>query len=468
MGNILMAANEVIKNNSERKNKVLRTEKASGEKIKIYRAPSDRDEGEFVAAQIQKIKEEKDKRYKDFAILYRTNAQSRVFEDVFIKRGIPYRILGGLKFYDRKEIKDMLAYLRVVANPADDISLKRIINVPKRNIGDATVLKLQTFADESEQSLFDAVMEAENNSALTARNITSINKFAEILTELRAMGEVLPVSEFIEYVLEVTGYLNELKNSKNPEDESRVDNLEELVSAAVEFEKTSEEKGLSAFLEKTALISDIDNYDEDADTVVLMTVHSAKGLEFPVVFMVGMENGIFPGAASLKEPSEMEESRRLCYVGITRAEEILYMTSAEMRRVFGRTQCYEKSEFLREISDDLKENVNGRGEVSKGSERNFGGGYRESNAYGRNPHGLQSLYNNNSYNNRSSVNNKINQGSSIDTSEMVVGRKIKHTKFGVGTIVSVSGSGSDKKITIAFDANGIKQLLAGSAPIELL
>lgn len=468
MGNILMAANEVIKNNSERKSKVLRTEKASGEKIKIYRAPSDRDEGEFVAAQIQKIKEEKDKRYKDFAILYRTNAQSRVFEDVFIKRGIPYRILGGLKFYDRKEIKDMLAYLRVVANPADDISLKRIINVPKRNIGDATVLKLQTFADESEQSLFDAVMEAENNSALTARNITSINKFAEILTELRAMGEVLPVSEFIEYVLEVTGYLNELKNSKNPEDESRVDNLEELVSAAVEFEKTSEEKGLSAFLEKTALISDIDNYDEDADTVVLMTVHSAKGLEFPVVFMVGMENGIFPGAASLKEPSEMEESRRLCYVGITRAEEILYMTSAEMRRVFGRTQCYEKSEFLREISDDLKENVNGRGEVSKGSERNFGGGYRENNAYGRNPHGLQSLYNNNSYNNRSSVNNKINKGSSIDTSEMVVGRKIKHTKFGVGTIVSVSGSGSDKKITIAFDANGIKQLLAGSAPIELL
>lgn len=468
MGNILMAANEVIKNNSERKNKILRTEKASGDKIKIYRAPSDRDEGEFVASQIQKIKEEKDKKYKDFAILYRTNAQSRVFEDVFIRRGIPYRILGGLKFYDRKEIKDMLAYLRVVANPADDISLKRIINVPKRNIGDATVLKLQTFADEYDKSLFDAVMEADNNSYLTARNITSINKFADILTELRAMGEVLPVSEFIEYVLEVTGYLKELKNSKNPEDESRVDNLEELVSAAVEFEKTSEDKGLSAFLEKTALISDIDNYDENADTVVLMTVHSAKGLEFPVVFMVGMENGIFPGAASLKEPSEMEESRRLCYVGITRAEEILYMTSAERRMVFGRTQFYEKSEFLREISDDLKENVDGIGEPLKTSERNFVGGYRENNTYGRNPHGLQSLYNNNSYNNRPSANNKINQGNSVDPSEMVVGRKIKHRKFGVGTIVSVSGSGLDKKITIAFDANGIKQLLAGSAPIELL
>ena len=345
--------------------------------------------------------------------------------------------------------------------------MKRLITVPKRSIGDATISKLQSFADNSEQSLFDAVMEAENNSALTARNITSINKFADILTELRTMGEVLPVSEFIEYVLEVTGYLNELKNSKNPEDESRVSNLEELVSAAVEFEKTSEDKGLSAFLEKTALISDIDNYDENADTVVLMTVHSAKGLEFPVVFMVGMENGIFPGAASLKEPSEMEESRRLCYVGITRAEEILYMTSAEMRRVFGRTQCYDKSEFLREISDDLKENVNGRGEVFTGSSRTFDGGYRNNTSYGRNPHGLQNLYNK-SYNNGSSVNNKTIREDSAELSEMVVGRKVKHSKFGVGTIVASSGEGSDKKITIAFDANGIKQLLACSAPIELL
>lgn len=467
MGNILTAANEVIKNNSERKSKVLRTEKTSGEKIKIYRAPSDRDEGEFIATQIQKVKEEKNKNYRDFAILYRTNAQSRVFEDVFIKRGIPYRILGGLKFYDRKEIKDMLAYLRVVANPADDISLRRIINVPKRSIGDATVAKLQLFADESNQSFFDSVMEAENNSALTPRNITCINKFSDILTELRAMGEVLPVSEFIEYVLELTGYLNELKNSKNPEDESRIANLEELVSAAVEFEKTSEDKGLSAFLEKTALISDIDNYDEDADTVVLMTVHSAKGLEFPIVFMVGMENGIFPGAASLKEPSEMEESRRLCYVGITRAEEILYMTSAEMRRVFGRTQCYEESEFLREISNDLKEKVNGRGEIVTGSPKSFGGGYGRNNPSSKNPHSLRNLYNN-SYSNKQATSNKAMMEGNPDLSEMVVGRKIKHAKFGVGTIVSVSGNGPDAKVTIAFDSNGIKQLLAGSAPIELL
>ena len=258
VGNILSAANEVIRNNNNRKNKALRTEKDNGEKIRIYRAPSDIDEGEFVASQIKKLKEEKNKAYSDFAILYRTNAQSRVFEDVFIKRDIPYRILGGLKFYDRKEIKDIIAYLRVAVNSEDDISLKRIINVPKRSIGDATVGKIQEFANNYELSLYSALLNAENIATLTQRNITTLNKFTEIMEEIKAMSSVLPISEFIEYTLEITGYLKELEHSKNPEDKSRIDNLQELVSAAVEFEKTSEDTSLSAFLEKTALISDID------------------------------------------------------------------------------------------------------------------------------------------------------------------------------------------------------------------
>ncbi len=464
VGNILSAANEVIRNNNNRKNKALRTEKDNGEKIRIYRAPSDIDEGEFVASQIKKLKEEKNKAYSDFAILYRTNAQSRVFEDVFIKRDIPYRILGGLKFYDRKEIKDIIAYLRVAVNSEDDISLKRIINVPKRSIGDATVGKIQEFANNYELSLYSALLNAENIATLTQRNITTLNKFTEIMEEIKAMSSVLPISEFIEYTLEITGYLKELEHSKNPEDKSRIDNLQELVSAAVEFEKTSEDTSLSAFLEKTALISDIDNYDQDADTVVLMTVHSAKGLEFPIVFMVGMENGIFPGSSSLRDPNEMEESRRLCYVGITRAEEVLYMTSAEMRRVFGRTQCYSVSDFISEISKDLKDNFNGKGEAITSSAIN----HKSSTQYGynKNPHSLRNSYFKDKMSNSASTQGQGEKP--LNKNEATIGRKVKHNRFGIGTIVSVKEDNEDIKLTIAFDANGIKTLLLNSAPLELL
>ena len=360
-GNILMAANEVIKNNSQRKDKALRTEKDSGDKINLYRAFSDRDEANFVASQIKTIMEEENKSFKDFAILYRMNSQSRIFEESFRKTLIPYKIVGGLKFYDRKEIKDIMAYLKLMNNPLDDIALKRIINVPKRNIGDATIQKIQEFATEIDQCLYSAILDVEYIPTLTTRNTSSINKFVSIMNSFMAKKDEVTVSQLIKSILSDTGYLKQLETSKEPEDESRVENIKELVSDAVEFERTSEDKSLLAFLEGVSLGSstDAENPDEIVDTAAMMTVHSAKGLEFPVVFMVGMENGLFPGMSSLNDPKEMEESRRLCYVAITRAEEKLYITSAESRMIFGRTVGYAPSDFISEISPALKEIIGG-------------------------------------------------------------------------------------------------------------
>nr|WP_275297851.1 DNA helicase PcrA [Clostridium sp. YIM B02551] len=469
MGNILEAANYVIRNNSERKSKILRTEAENGEKIKIYRAFSDNDESSFVASIIEKGKKE-EKKYRDFAVLYRTNAQSRIFEDTFIKRGIPYRLIGGLKFYDRKEIKDIMAYLKVISNPTDSINLRRIVNVPKRSIGDATVEKVMEFANENDISLFDALLEAENISSLSARNITAINKFTALMEELIEYSETLTVSHLIEDILKNTGYIEDLKNSKNPEDLSRVENLEELVSAAVDFEKNDEDKTLGAFLEKVALVQDVDNFDVDADSVVLMTVHSAKGLEFPTVFMVGMENGIFPGQSSFNSEKEMEESRRLCYVGITRAKEILYMTSAEVRRVFGRSVAYPQSDFIAEIPANLKEVVNLQRPSGSFSQGNSA--YVQYNRGYNNRHSLRGS--GSTYENPLEAAKKLKEtlegssGKMLTKKEVSLGRKVKHSKFGIGSIVSVSESGDDLKLTIAFDSQGIKSLLLSIAPLELL
>lgn len=467
--NILNAANGVIQNNLERKSKVLRTEDVAGEKIKIYRAFSDMDEGDFAACEINRLITSSDKTYSDFAILYRTNAQSRVFEDIFIKKDIPYRIIGGLKFYDRKEIKDIMAYLKFINNPSDEVSLRRIINVPKRNIGDATVSKVQDFATSIEDKLYNVMLDINTVPGLTARNINSLNNFVEISEDFMVMKEQLSVSMFIEYILEKTGYMEDLKKSNNPEDESRIENLKELVSAAVEFEKTSEDKTLSAFLEKVTLVSDVDNYDETSDSVVLMTVHSAKGLEFPVVFMVGMENGIFPGTASLNDPKEMEESRRLCYVGITRAKEILYMSSAEVRRVFGRTVAYAQSDFLNEISVTLKEHINKSGQkLEKPAKKEHGNSYRDYN----NPHSLRNNYNHSNYNKSplKSIEEILEGGESkkLTPKEASIGLKVKHSKFGVGTIIKVIEERDDVKLTIAFDNQGLKTLLLSIAPLEML
>jgi DNA helicase-2/ATP-dependent DNA helicase PcrA len=469
-GNILDAANNVIKNNYERKDKVLRTTNENGEKIRIYKAFSDNDESDFVVSEIKRIMREENRRYSDFAILYRTNAQSRIFEDSFIKRDIPYRLIGGHKFYDRKEIKDIVAYLRVINNPVDDISLQRIINVPKRSIGDTTVAKIQEVANNNDEPIYSTLLDIEEVPGLTARTVTSINKFLSLINKFVLRKDEMEVSELIEAILDETGYLSELKKSTDIEDLSRIENLKELVSAAVDFEQNNEENTLADFLEKVTLFSDVDNFDENADSVVLMTLHSAKGLEFPVVFMVGMENGIFPGKGALNDDREMQESRRLCYVGITRAKEMLYMTAAEIRRVFGRTEAHTPSDFLSEIPGTLKEYVGGRA-YSQNSGGNQGMPARGSvsGIFGNNgparPVGAGSqTYNINSV----AATSTQGTGNMLTASEATLGRKIKHSKFGVGTIVSVTKDGSDVKLTIAFDTQGIKSFMLGLAPLELV
>lgn len=469
-GNILNAANVVIVNNANRKSKVLRTEQEAGSKIKIYRAYADSDEGDFVGKQILDIKQKQDKQYNDFAILYRTNAQSRIFEESFRRKGIPYKIIGGTKFYDRKEIKDILAYLKVLVNPQDDISIRRIINVPKRSIGDATVNKIQEFATNFELNIWDALGEVRSIPTLTPRNVSSIEPFVSLMENLMILSETIPVSVLIETILKDTGYMKQLQDSNEIEDKSRIENLKELVSDAVEFEKTSEDKSLSAYLEKVSLVQDTDKIEEQEDFVVLMTVHSAKGLEFPVVFMVGMENGIFPGNASFEKESEMEESRRLCYVGITRAKETLFMTSAEVRRVFGRTVAYPQSDFINEIKSELKEYVSGNKENAKSRSS-----FIQNSSY-NNPHSLRNSLGVNRKTTvaNSGITNIVSRGTNDESAEYLtnneatLGRKVSHEKFGVGTIVAVQDSGNDKKLTVAFDKQGIKSLLLSFAKLKMI
>lgn len=473
-GNILNAANVVIANNTYRKDKALRTEQEAGSKIKIYRAFDDRSEGDFVSKTICDVKSNENRKNDDFAILYRTNAQSRIFEETLRRRGIGYKIVGGTRFYDRKEIKDLISYLKVLVNPQDDISLRRIVNVPKRSIGDATVNKVQEFVASFELNLWDALTEARNIPTLTPRNATCIEKFTELMENFIILKETVPVSVLIESILKDTGYLDELSKSDEIEDKSRIENLKELVSDAVDFERSSEDKTLEAYLEKVSLVQDTDKLDQEEDgegSVVLMTIHSAKGLEFPVVFMVGMENGIFPSEADMNQDDQMEESRRLCYVAITRAKEQLYLTSAEVRKQFGRTVSYSQSDFIGEIKSDLKEYINERGLSSNSTS------YRanQNNNY-QNPHSLRGGMYSQRTTSRSGItgitssisNDKGEAGQTLSSSEVTLGRKVKHEKFGVGTIVSVAPSGDDKKLTIAFDKQGVKMLLLSLANLELL
>lgn len=470
VGNILRAANDVIQNNTERKDKVLRTDSSEGEKIKIYRAYSDNDEAGFVAREINKIKREEYIGYSSFAILYRTNAQSRIFESTFMKLNIPYRIVGGQKFYDRKEIKDIMAYLKVINNPADDLSLLRIINVPKRSIGDATVLKLQEWADYNNVPLTEQIQKPTEVDGLSARAAGSVKKFSELMDQFVEESRTLPVSELIKSVLDNTGYMTELRLSKEIEDRSRLENLEELVSAAVEFEETSEDKSLSAFLEGVALVSDIDTLEAGAEAVVLMTVHSAKGLEFPVVFMAGMENGIFPGTQSINDPKEMEESRRLCYVGITRAKELLYMTSAESRNVFGRYVNYPESDFIGEISSELKDILSEKKSSSTSSYNSSwsAGTTREEgkNSYSKYNFAYDEWLKSATPVKKEATQKPTGQGNVLPLEECILGTKVRHTKFGEGTIVTVSKESSGTKLTVAFDNMGIKILMYDLAKLE--
>jgi len=440
---ILQAANEVIKNNLNRKPKKLWTNNEDGSKITYYRADTEQAEAMFVAGKIKELTEEGGRNRSDIAILYRTNAQSRVMEEMLLKSNIPYLIVGGIKFYDRKEIKDILAYLRLVANPNDDISLLRVINVPKRGIGQSSLEKIAQYAANNDISMFEAIQEADF-IGLSPKILNACMEFHTFIRNLNQMQDFLSVTELVEEILEKSGYQEMLKAEKTLEAESRLENLEEFLSVTKNFENSNDDKSLIAFLTDLALISDIDQMDkeEEKDAVVLMTLHAAKGLEFPVVFLMGLEEGVFPHSRSLMEEAEMEEERRLAYVGITRAEEELYLTNAQMRTLFGRTNVNPPSRFIDEIPEELIENVHER--------------RKERSSFGiKNPQQVT----------RKSVNIPSTTGG--ESFGWKVGDKAEHKKWGIGTVVQVKGQGEDIELDIAFpNPVGIKRLLAKFAPVK--
>ncbi|MDR9792391.1 DNA helicase PcrA [Aeribacillus sp. FSL K6-1121] len=432
---ILHAANEVIKNNMNRKPKNLWTENPEGKKIIYYRADHEIGEAQFVAKQIQELVQSGKRRLSDIAVLYRTNAQSRVIEEVLLKSNIDYKIVGGIKFYDRKEIKDILAYMRLVANQNDDISLVRIINVPKRGIGASTVEKIMNYAAQQGISMFAALEEMEHIGVST-RAMKVLTEFRELIQQLSQMQDYVSVTELVEEILDRTGYREMLKQEKTLEAQGRLENIDEFLSVTQNFEKQNEDKSLVAFLTDLALIADIDRIDEEQseqkDSVLLMTIHSAKGLEFPVVFMIGMEEGVFPHNRALMEEAEMEEERRLAYVGITRAEEELYVTNAKMRTLFGRTNMNPESRFIEEMPKEVLEDLNEKKSPKPKLNRTIGA-----------------------------------KSAGGDVKAWSVGDKAVHGKWGVGVVVRVKGDGEDQELDVAFPSPvGIKRLLAKFAPIE--
>ncbi|GIO70001.1 DNA helicase PcrA [Paenibacillus cookii] len=479
---ILNAANAVIKQNSGRKSKNLWTDKGEGAKIKIYRADSEHDEGYFVTSEISNnVKQGKS--YQDHAILYRTNAQSRVIEEILIKSDIPYQIVGGIKFYDRKEIKDILAYLRLISNPDDDLSLARVINVPKRGIGDTSVAKLTAAAAERGVSIFQ-VLAVVDDLGFAGKTRNALVEFYDMIAALNQMVEYLSVTELTEKMLEMSEYRVEMQRENTIESRSRLENIDEFLSVTMEFEKNNEDKSLVSFLTDLALIADIDSMndeDEDqSDAVILMTMHSAKGLEFPIVFIVGMEEGVFPHSRAFLDNEELEEERRLAYVGITRAEQQLYLSCAQMRTLFGRTTANQPSRFLDEIPEELKEETGvARDRYRRGG--NIGGSYggrgfgSGGSNFGRsNQTQTSSLSGSTARATGSSSKVTVTtsapqpaaSGDKSDLTTLKAGDKVAHGKWGTGTVVSVKGIGNDTELQIAFPAPvGVKRLLAGFAPI---
>lgn len=448
---ILQAANDVISNNESRYPKVLRTENPTGEKIVFYTARDERDEAQFVVKTIKELMETEGRTLKDFAILYRTNAQSRAMEEVLVKSNLQYTIVGGTKFYDRKEIKDLLAYLRLIANNDDDLSLARIINEPKRNIGASTFEKIATYAIENDLSIFKALYEV-SSIGLTPRAMNALENFRNLIEGFSKMQDYLSVTELVEEVIEKSGYRAMLEKENTIESQSRLENLEEFLSVTKAFEERSEDKSLVAFLTDLALIADIDSLDEENnsnESIVLMTMHSAKGLEFPVVFIIGMEENIFPHSRSIGVKEELEEERRLAYVGITRAEERLYLTCASFRTLFGRPNSNPPSRFIDEISEDILD------------AKSFSFEYRED----RLPFGQKKTSNNARMNVQPKAKFATPQRTGGEQMQWKVGDKAIHGKWGTGVVVSVKGEGDDLELDIAFPDKGIKRLLAKFAPI---
>lgn len=446
-GKILDAANHVIKNNYGRKVKTLWTKNDAGQPIKVYQAMDEREEAWYTASEIQKEVNKGTRKYGDFAILYRLNAQSRTFEDAFMKNGVPYQIIGGHKFYDRKEIKDIIAYLRVIHNPHDDISLKRIINVPKRGIGKATLDKAEQLAAANDVSIYSILMEAHAIPDM-ARAASKLKGFIDMLARFRTSAPYTDFTEWIKTVIEETGIIQELEAEGTDEARTRVENIREFQSVALEFVRSSEEENLTLedFLAQISLVADTDSIDEQPDRVMLMTMHSAKGLEFPVVFLVGMEEGLFPSYRSIGEEKEMEEERRLCYVGITRAREQLYLTHSKCRMLFGNTTYNRASRFLDEIPGDL---------VDDGAEKPY-----KSPAASIKAQASAGL---DSWKQRTA---SFSQANDLDIGCLEPGVRVLHKKFGKGTVVTVVPENNDYRVEIDFDDFGMKRLMASFAKLK--
>ncbi|HEY8344467.1 MAG TPA: DNA helicase PcrA [Bacillota bacterium] len=431
---ILQAANEVIRNNSYRKAKTLWTENEPGDPATLYQAADEREEARWVTQEIEDLRKA-GYSYGDIGLLYRINAQSRTFEEALIQKGIPYKVVGGLRFYDRKEIRDILAYLRLIYNLQDRVSLRRIINTPKRGIGQATVERLIGFLDDTGLPLLEGLSQIGQAGILPSRAVNLLNKFYYFLLEMVQLRETSGVSHLTKEILEKSGYLQELQAEDTVEAKSRLENLDEFLALTTEFEKESDDKSLGGFLETVALVAEADQYDQEQEGVTLMTIHSAKGLEFPVVFLVGMEEGIFPHSRSLMESAELEEERRLCYVGMTRAKKRLYLTYAAMRNLYGGTQYSIPSRFLGEISPELLDRPGAR-RFAAGSERKTSA---------------------------QSIQPKPKERTAL---ELQAGDKVAHEKWGIGTVISVNGQGDEAQVTVAFPGLGIKKLILSYAPLE--
>ena len=485
-GNILKAANAVIKNNEVTYKKELWTENEVGKLPTVYSASNEYDEGTYIAQQIEHLRREEYYKYSDFAILYRMNTQSRAIEEILRRESIPYKIIGGLKFYERKEIKDIISYLRLIQNPSDNLSLKRIINEPKRGIGKTSLDKIEELSNNTGVPMYEIIKNAEQYGL--NRVFLNSREFVNAIEELRAKKDDIKISDLIKETLKKSGYTQALENENTIEAENRIENLDEFLTVAIEFEDESADNKLSDFLEGITLSSDIDNMEETEETVTLMTLHSAKGLEFPVVFLVGMEEGIFPGYKSIGEPKELEEERRLCYVGITRAKEYLFLTCSKQRTIFGSTSCNQVSRFLREIPSDLLDGYD-KALGEKQESNNVFGDSKYSWTYGSKDNGNIKTYkidkhepsvaaaSSNSNNNgfmfrtaESFLNNltKKATGANVDLSKYKAGVKIYHKKFGEGIISNVEPEGDDLKVDINFDKVGHKRLMAKFANLEII
>ncbi len=475
-GSILNVANEVIKNNETKYDKTLWTKNEVGTLPKLYRGSDEYDEANYIVEQINSLKREEYYKYSDFAVLYRMNTQSRSIEDILRREDIPYKIVGGLKFYERKEIKDLIAYLRLIQNPADNLSLTRIINEPKRGVGKTSLDKVAEISDKEGISMFEIIKEADKYGL--GRVYANTRDFVQVIEDLRNKKDNMSISELVKDTLTTSGYTKALELEDTIEAENRIQNLDEFLTVAIEFEEESAENTLGDFLEGMALSSDLDNMQDTDDSVTLMTLHSAKGLEFPVVFLVGMEEGIFPGYKSINEPQELEEERRLCYVGITRAKEKLHLTCARQRTIYGSTSCNNVSRFLKEIPESM---LDGCVEAFEGNSSNdlfssdsrFEWSYGKVTSYKDSSIGSSSKSATPAFQFRTADSflqglASQKKGKDVDLSAYRSGVKVFHKKFGEGVISKVEAEGEDLKVDIDFTKAGHKRLMAKFAGLEVI